>query len=211
MSRKDDRLFKANDLWRIYCNHLTEIEQLKFKNEFNKEGGRCDEERDPCIDVEESMVSGKDEILAYERSIQEAREILDRSYSYADDTIGAIGDWFDALSTELDAIRDSNNEASLEQWDELLGKSVPDPIERARLSAGIQEITQNIMLGGFAKSANFAQELLRKQGLWQPRGELIVLTKRATDTSAKIALGVLVFFKAMYDTFVEDCVDERRW
>ncbi len=210
MSRKDDRLFKAKDVWRIYCNHLSVVEQLKFKHEFEKENGNCDEERDPCVDVSEDMVAGADTISTYAKSIGTFTGIADEVEGAIANSINGISEFLDTLHDDINEFNDIRSEDSESRWDEVFKESVPDPIARAELVAKTTVILQSMVGGAFAKSGRFAEQLLKQQGLWKPRGELVVMAKEATDESAKLAVTVIAFIGMMYKVFVEDCVDERR-
>jgi hypothetical protein len=188
---------------------LSEAEKLKFKRQFEKSKGNCGYEKDPCEEVNDELKAGKKIIQEFRDSVTEGVEAVGEIADSVSDSLGDIGDFLNLVSDEINAIRDGNNEYAVSEWDSILVKLEPDPVERYRLAVSYAENTKSLMLGGFAKSANFAESLLRKQGLWKNRGTAVVLAKRKTAVSGGLTLAFIGFIGSIYKVFVEDCVKEK--
>jgi hypothetical protein len=209
MSRKEDRLFHAKDVWRIYCNYLNEAEKLKFKKQFERERGNCGYEKDPCEDVNDELEAGGKIIAEFQESVSDAIGTIEEVTDSLSDGLDDVRNFLDTVSDEIDSIRRSNNESLISDWDGFLVKLISDPIERAETASHYARVTQSLMLGGFAKSSTFAESLLRKQGLWGDRGTAVVLAKRKTAVSGGLTLAFIGFIGSIYKAFVEDCVKEK--
>jgi chromosome segregation ATPase len=207
-TREEQRKFHARDLWRIYCNNLSSSEQANFKKQFRKAKGRCDNYDDPCNELEEELRDGGKVIKEYENAVEEARSTIDDTLDFINDSFEFLNNIFDTISTELDKIRDSNNEDAVARWDELLSKQFPDPLERHKMAVRYADATKQLMLSGFAKTGTFAEELLRRQGEWKTRGTLILKLKEKSKLLAIATLAFIGFIGGMYKAFIEDCVEE---
>jgi hypothetical protein len=208
-TREEQRKFHSRDIWRIYCNHLSRREQVKFKRQFRKLKGKCDDDDDPCDDLKGEFKDGKRDIKDYEKAVEEAEDSINDAFDFIDDTFQFIGDFLNTATAEFVEIRESNNEDAIARWDELLSKQFPDPLERQEMAVRYAEATRGIMLSGFAKTGTFAEELLRRQGEWKTRGTLILKLKKNVKSLAVATLVFIGFIGGMYKTFVEDCVEDE--
>ena len=210
MSREEDRKFKSADIWRIYCNHLDEWQQIQFRMQWEETQGSCDPSIHPCEEMEEYLNEGQKIVNEFQEVTNRFARISDELQGGIDDVLDSISDFTDALMGDLERERVERKEQRATELDELLTKLHPDPIERATMVSQINEMIDAVTLGAFAKTGKFAKELLKKQGQWGKRGELVIKTKEELDLVTKAALALAGFMGGVYKTFVEDCVDELR-
>lgn len=149
-----DRTFSDRDLWRIYCNHLTDAERGVFFIEFMESKGDCGYDYDPCRtlsnDIEEFIGyvqeftgGGSDEytMASIMRGAIKAY-IDDVLVSWANEADNFISTWSRKITLRDYGIPD---ESRLKILDDSLIQDYPNPIERAEIVHNVDEGVMTLM------------------------------------------------------------------
>lgn len=203
-----DRPFTADDLWRIYCNNLTGLEQVFFKETFMSADGVCGDEKNPCnelqLDAQDAINAVKEFVKVVEAQLDFIQGIFDDLSDVADN----VDNFFDGISGFVEHWRETGREDMLSDLDDTFKKAFPNDIERAEKVGQYAKVIDGFGGGGFLKSERAAELFLKRQGLWKPRGELIIKSKEMWSVQGAVVTSALVFIGVTIGKLIEVCSED---
>ncbi|KAI3378316.1 hypothetical protein SNEBB_007426 [Seison nebaliae] len=203
-----DRVFKAADLWRIYCNNLTEVEQASFRRDFIGGDGDCLDGGNPCGEVERDVKDARKGVSGYKESISRFEVVTDELVEGIATAADGIVDFLGSIVDDIAAYNAEQREETIARWDERYKERYPDPIERAEVVAETMQtidIAISSVGGGFVKSGKVATNLIKDKRLWDLKGKVAKKSKIELDKAAEIAIAAIDLAVTVADVISKDC------